>query len=146
MTLRKINHYLSVIQLIGFTASFALMTILCINEGGMVVFYTFFAFLLFLPYLVIAYYSIFKSTSAESNIVLYVNLAISLIVIPELVLPFIYELGGLIVSILCLTVGVMVFLSKRIERKLIIINTIGSIVLLSVTVIMIMEFFLSYNY
>ena len=77
------------------------------------------------------YYEIKDKIKAESKLSLIVNITLFLLVIPALFLPVFYEVGGLISTIICLTIAGFVFYQKGISLKLLTINVIGCLVLIS---------------
>ena len=135
MKIEKINNYLSWIQLIGFILTFIIFTIYCLKEGRMAPFLIPFAFILFLPFTLISFFEIKVKVKVESNLSLIVNITLFLLVIPALFLPVFYEIGGLIIAIICLAIAGFVFYQKAISLKLLTINVIGCLVLISFFVI-----------
>src|SRR5688500_11238177 len=135
MKIEKINYYLSWVQVIGFVLTFTIFTIYCLKEGKMAPFLIPIPFILFLPFTLIAFFEIKDKIGAESNLSLIVNITLFLFVIPALFLPVFYEIGGLIIALICLAIAGFVFYQKGITLKLLTINVIGCLVLISVFVI-----------
>jgi len=136
MTLGKLNKYLSIYQFTGFIIAFIILTINCLNEGRMMVFYTPIAGLLFLPFLTVSGLSLLDKEKHKKKIKIGIHAGLLSLVIPSLFLPTFYEIGGLIFTITCISISILTLLSKKnLDRQLIIINAIGGMFLTAVIVL-----------
>lgn len=98
----------------------------------MATFLIFFAALLFLPFLVASISCILNYLRGGNSIKDFVYFALASLVLPSLTLPMFYEWGGLIITLFCLATAGLVFYSKDINKKFIIVNVVGSLLLTAI--------------
>lgn len=100
----------------------------------MAVLLIFFMALLFLPFLLLSISELLKPLLGNQNLKLCIYLALGFLVIPALALPFFFELGGLLISVFCLSFAGMVWFLKDWHHKLLAINVLGGLVLSAILV------------
>jgi len=135
MTIKGLNKYLSIYQLIGFAIVFILFTIYCLKVGRMIIFLIPFAGLIMLPFLIFSSAGLLDIAKHERKIKYRINSGLLFLIIPSLILPMFYEIGGLIIMGAAFLIGILaLILRKNIIKQLVLLNIIGS-TLLSIIII-----------
>ena len=140
MNLRKAIKNLSLIQLIGFTLVYLLISAYCFIEGRMMVFYIPIVGIMVIPFIIVSYsgYRFEKMSNSRIKKRIYMLLAILFII--ALTLPSFFELGGFVILIsLILFILMILYYRKDILKQLLLFNIVGLLLLSFLTFIIIYE-------
>ncbi|MFK7970337.1 MAG: hypothetical protein AB8F95_08220 [Bacteroidia bacterium] len=133
--MKKFNKFLSIFQLVGFTLIFLYIVVTGLKEGRMMVLYIPMAAVLFLPFFIVSGFGLLDREKHEHKINIAILVGLIFLIIPSLALPYFYELGGLIIALLCVGIGILIFrFIKDVEKKLLIFNLLGVLLLTAIMI------------
>lgn len=90
-------------------------------------FYILFAGILFLPFVVVSTLSLLDIDKYRKTIQAGIWTGTALLLAPSYSLPFFFEWGGLVISLICTVIGLYVWITrKEVERQIAIFNVIGT--------------------
>ncbi|WP_020532656.1 hypothetical protein [Flexithrix dorotheae] len=90
MNLKRINKYLSIYQLIGFTISFILISDFSLRDSPMGIFNVLLMIPAFLPFLIVSTFCLFKREKYAQLIKYNINISSGVLVLSSISLPFFY--------------------------------------------------------
>ena len=136
--IKGLNKKLSLFQLIGYTVVFIIIATYCVIEGRMMVFLIPMVALLFLPFVLISLLQIMNNEQHNKKLKIGIYICLFLLVAPSLSLPIFYELGGLVITLVCIAIAAIVIYHKNnLKLQLVIINSIGCLLLTLVIVLLV---------
>ena len=131
MNLTKANKYLSLIQLIGFILIYIIISAYCIKEGRMMVYYIPIIGILFLPFIIVAYSGFNLSEIKLNQVANRIYVAMIIILLSAISLPFFYETGGFIILLVVVLLFISILLLKKnTNKQLLLFNLIGMLLLI----------------
>lgn len=126
ITIRGLCYY----QIIAVIVSMTIISFWAFNEGGMMLFYIFFAGLLFLPFLIVSIFSLLDIDKHRHTTQNAIWIGTILLIIPSYFLPFFFEWGGILIALLCSSIGAYIWIKrKEVESQITIFNILGAAIL-----------------
>ncbi|UII20297.1 hypothetical protein [Fulvivirga ligni] len=125
MKAQRINVLLGYIQIFAIILQMIIISNYSLKQGGIAVFFILFGTLLLLPFLLFAIGSVINRKYQRSiSIMLWMSVVI--LFAPSLLLPYFYEWGGFIITLVAASLSIMMLILKgRLEIQLLTFNIVG---------------------
>lgn len=132
----KFNIYFSLTLVIGIILTQIVITKFAFDMGGMAPFLTFLSAILFLPFTITAFFGVLNREQHLNKIKIGINIGIFFQVILPVILPLFFDKEFIFLSFFGVILGFVMFIfRKNIEMQLFILNIIGAVVWILISLI-----------
>ena len=132
----KFNIYFSLILVIGIILTQIVITKFAFNMGGMAPFLAFLSAIIFLPFTITAFMGVLNREQHLNKIKIGINIGIFFQVILPVILPIFFDKEFIYLSFVGVILGFVMFkMRKNIEMQLLMLNIIGALVWISISLL-----------
>ena len=133
--MRKLNKYFGWILFIGFILTQTIITIKTIEMGRMAPFIAILTFVLLIPYFIIALASILNRKNNYKLIRILISIGVFFQIILPILLPLFFDKEFIYLSFVGVILGALMwFFRRKTEVQLLILNIIGAVVWILITI------------